>query len=56
VDGKIPGDADEQAKARAAAVKAARRGGDGYTSGPYDGPQDLTLYVRCITPRACRGR
>jgi hypothetical protein len=30
-------------------VRAARRGGDGYNTGPFDGPQDLTLYVRCIT-------
>src|SRR5262249_16237017 len=26
-----------------------RRGGDGYYTGPFDGPEDLTLYVRCIT-------
>ena len=48
VDGKIPTTTDA-AKARAAAVKAARRGGDGYYVGPFDGPKDLTLYVRCIT-------
>ncbi|HKE84363.1 MAG TPA: hypothetical protein VKB50_11425 [Vicinamibacterales bacterium] len=47
-DGKIPATTDE-AKKRAAAVRAARRGGDGYNTGPFDGPQDLTLYVRCIT-------
>jgi len=47
-DGRIPATTDA-AKARAAAVKAARRGGDGYYIGPFDGPQDLTLYVRCIT-------
>jgi hypothetical protein len=35
--------------ARAAAVRAARRGGDGYYNGPFDGPEDLTLYVRCIS-------
>jgi hypothetical protein len=35
--------------ARAAAVRAARRGGDGYYTGPFDGPEDLTLYVRCIS-------
>ena len=29
--------------------RAARRGGDGYYNGPFDGPEDLTLYVRCIT-------
>ena len=38
-----------RAKRRAAAVRAARRGGDGYYTGPFDGPEDLTLYVRCIT-------
>jgi hypothetical protein len=48
VDGKIPATTDA-AKARAAAVKAARRGGDGYYIGPFDGPKDLSLYVRCIT-------
>jgi hypothetical protein len=37
------------ALARAAAVRAARRGGDGYYNGPFDGPEDLTLYVRCIS-------
>src|SRR5262245_57875432 len=47
-DGKIPPTTDE-AKKRAAAVRAARRGGDGYYNGPFDGPEDLTLYVRCIT-------
>jgi hypothetical protein len=47
-DGKIPPTTDA-AKARAAAVKAARRGGDGYYIGPFDSPKDLTLYVRCIT-------
>jgi len=47
-DGKIPA-LTEEAKKRAAAVKAARRGGDGYSTGPFDGPEDLTLYVRCIT-------
>jgi hypothetical protein len=47
-DGKIPATTDE-AKKRAAAVRAACRGGDGYNTGPFDGPQDLTLYVRCIT-------
>ena len=39
----------DEAKKRAAAVRAARRGGDGYNTGPFDGPEDLTLYVRCIT-------
>jgi hypothetical protein len=47
-DGRIPATTDE-AKRRAAAVRAARRGGDGYYVGPFDGPEDLTLYVRCIT-------
>jgi len=47
-DYKMPATTDE-AKKRAAAVRAARRGGDGYYTGPFDGPQDLTLYVRCIT-------
>jgi hypothetical protein len=47
-DYKIPATTDD-AKRRAAAVRAARRGGDGYNIGPFDGPQDLTLYVRCIT-------
>ncbi len=48
LDGKIPATTDG-AKRRAAAAKAARRGGDGYYLGPFDGPEDLTLYVRCIT-------
>jgi hypothetical protein len=47
-DGKIPA-TTEYAKRRAAAVRAARRGGDGYNIGPFDSPKDLTLYVRCIT-------
>jgi hypothetical protein len=47
-DGKMPAQTDE-ARKRAAAVRAARRGGDGYYQGPFDGPEDLTLYVRCIT-------
>jgi hypothetical protein len=47
-DGKIPA-LTENAKKRAAAVRAARRGGDGYNTGPFDSPADLTLYVRCIT-------
>jgi hypothetical protein len=47
-DGKIPA-TTEYAKRRAAAVRAARRGGDGYNVGPFDSPKDLTLYVRCIT-------
>jgi hypothetical protein len=47
-DGKIPATTDE-AKRRAAAVRAARRGGDGYYVGPFDSPADLSLYVRCVT-------
>jgi hypothetical protein len=47
-DGRMPATTDD-AKKRAAAVRAARRGGDGYYVGPFDGPQDLSLYVRCIT-------
>jgi hypothetical protein len=47
-DYKMPATTDE-AKRRAAAVKAARRGGDGYYVGPFDSPKDLTLYVRCIS-------
>src|SRR3954465_10222700 len=39
----------QEAKDRAAKVGAARRGGDGYYRGPFDGPEDFTLYVRCIT-------
>ena len=47
-DGLRPALTDE-ARQRAQAVQAARRGGDGYYTGPFDGPEDLTLYVRCIT-------
>ncbi len=47
-DGQIPA-LTPAAVARAAAARAARRGGDGYYTGPFDGPEDLTLYVRCIT-------
>jgi len=47
-DGQTPA-LTEDAKRRAAAVRAARRGGDGYNRGPFDGPEDFTLYVRCIT-------
>jgi hypothetical protein len=47
-DGQIPALTDE-AKQRAAVARAARRGGDGYYNGPFDGPEDLSLYVRCIT-------
>jgi hypothetical protein len=47
-DGQMPA-TTPAAVARAAAVRAARRGGDGYYTGPFDGPEDLTLYVRCIS-------
>ena len=47
-DGQMPALTDEAVR-RAAAVRAARRGGDSYNVGPFDGPEDLTLYVRCIT-------
>jgi hypothetical protein len=47
-DGQMPAQTPA-AIARAAAVRAARRGGDGYYTGPFDGPEDLTLYVRCIS-------
>jgi hypothetical protein len=47
-DYKMPA-TTEDAKRRAAAARAARRGGDGYYTGPFDSPEDLTLYVRCIT-------
>jgi hypothetical protein len=47
-DGQMPA-LTPAAVARAAAVRAARRGGDGYYTGPFDGPEDLTLYVRCIS-------
>jgi hypothetical protein len=47
-DGQTPA-TTEDARKRAAAVRAARRGGDGYAIGPFDGPEDLSLYVRCIT-------
>ena len=47
-DGQMPALTPDAIR-RAAAVRAARRGGDGYYTGPFDGPEDLTLYVRCIT-------
>jgi len=47
-DGQMPAQTPA-AIARAAAARAARRGGDGYYTGPFDGPEDLTLYVRCIS-------
>src|SRR5262245_17423785 len=39
----------QEAKDRAAALRAARGGGDGYYSGPFRGPEEFTAYVRCIT-------
>jgi hypothetical protein len=39
----------QEAKDRAAALKAARGGGDGYYSGPFRGPEEFTPYVRCIS-------
>jgi hypothetical protein len=47
-DGKVPPTTDD-AKQRAAIAAARRRGGDSYSTGPFDGPEDLTLYVRCIS-------
>jgi hypothetical protein len=47
-DGQMPAQTDE-ARQRAAKVRAARRGGDGYYTGPFDSPADLSLYVRCIS-------
>ncbi|HVZ23004.1 MAG TPA: hypothetical protein VG871_18150 [Vicinamibacterales bacterium] len=47
-DGQRPA-LTKEAMDRAAAARRARRGGDGYYNGPFDGPEDLTLYVRCIT-------
>ena len=38
-----------EAKERAAALRAARGGGDGYYVGPFRGPEEFTPYVRCIT-------
>jgi hypothetical protein len=39
----------QEAKERAAALRAARGGGDGYYTGPFRGPEEFTPYVRCIT-------
>jgi hypothetical protein len=47
-DGQIPA-TTEEARQRGGAVRAARRGGDGYYRGPFDSARDFTLYVRCIT-------
>ena len=47
-DGKVPPQTDEaRQRANAAAIK--RRGGNGFNVGPFDGPEDFTLYDRCIT-------
>ena len=47
-DGKVPPQTDEaRQRARATAIKL--RGGNGFDVGPFDGPEDLTLYDRCIT-------
>lgn len=47
-DGQMPAKTEE-GKARAEKVRASHRGGDGYNTGPFDGPEDLSLYVRCIS-------
>jgi len=47
-DGKMPPQTDE-ARQRADVVRLKRRGGDGFNVGPFDGPEDLSLYDRCIT-------
>src|SRR5581483_2199282 len=47
-DGKIPPQTEE-GRQRAAAVVAKRRGGNGFDVGPFDGPEDLSLYDRCIS-------
>jgi hypothetical protein len=39
----------QAARDRAAALRAARGGGDGYYVGPFRGPEEFTPYVRCIT-------
>jgi hypothetical protein len=39
----------QEARDRAAALRAARGGGDGYYVGPFRGPEEFTPYVRCIT-------
>ena len=38
-----------EARERAAALRAARGGGDGYYTGPFRGPEEFTPYVRCLT-------
>jgi hypothetical protein len=46
-DGKIPALSAEGTQRAAGA--AARRRGNGFDVGPFDGPEDLSLYDRCIT-------
>jgi hypothetical protein len=47
-DGRIPPQTAE-GRQRAAAANLARRGGNGFDIGPFDGPEDLSLYDRCIS-------
>jgi hypothetical protein len=47
-DYQMPAITDD-AKQRAAALRAARGGGDGYYTGPFRGPEEFTPYVRCIS-------
>ena len=47
-DGKVPPMTGE-GRERAAEARARRRGGNGFDVGPFDGPEDLPLYDRCIT-------
>jgi hypothetical protein len=46
-DGRIP-PLTEDARRRAAEARARRRG-NGFDVGPFDGPEDLSLYDRCIS-------
>ena len=46
-DGKIPALSAEGQ--RRAAIAAAMRRGNGFDIGPFDGPEDLSLYDRCIS-------
>jgi hypothetical protein len=39
----------QEARDRAAALRAFRGGGDGYYVGPFRGPEEFSPYVRCIT-------
>ena len=39
----------QEARDRAAALRASRGGGDGYYVGPFRGPEEFSSYVRCIT-------